>query len=249
VQFVQPPDRQEVAAELKRMAAEAGATGHVTVAAIEGDAGSAIVDEALTRKAALIVMATHGRSGVQRLLLGSVAEAVLETAACPVMTVPPHAVADREGDVRITRVLCAVDYSPASYQALGFALAIARERHAALTVLHVVESLPDDDVSAGTSVTVPEFPKALLADAHEKLRGVISEAAPGRAGIVDRVVSGRAGDEILAVAADMGADLLVMGARSPGALGTAFFGSTTSHVVRQAACPVLTMRAAPIIGG
>lgn len=247
VQFVQPPDREEVKAELRRMTEDAGVTERVTVVAIEGDAGPAIVDEALTRKAALIVMATHGRSGLERLLLGSVAEAVLKTAACPVVTVPPHAVAVREGDVRVTRVLCAVDYSPASFQALGFALAIARERHAALTVLHVVESLPETPDTEMAPVSVPEFRGALLAQEGERLRGLIGEAAPGRAGIVDRVVSGKAQDEILAVATETGADLMVVGAHGSGALGAALFGSTTTHVVREAPCPVLTVRAAPLV--
>ena len=98
----------------------------------------AMVWRARTTLADLIVIGTHGRSGFERLMLGSVAEKVLRKAACPVLTVPAHApdaVPREAGSVR--RILCPVDFSSSSEDALEYALAsLAQEAHARLTVLH-----------------------------------------------------------------------------------------------------------------
>lgn len=249
VHVVQPPSRDEVQAELRRLAERAGAdVDRLTVAAVEGSAASAIVDEALTRHAALVVMGTHGRGGFDRLLLGSVAEKVLRKSPCPVLTVPPHAPAIHADDVAVTRILCPMDYSPAAHQALGFALAIGRQRHAAVTVLQVIEWLSDEEPRATAHFNVAEFRSALVADAHERLRALIAEAAPGRAGIDDVVAIGRAHVTVVETAAATGADLIVMGTQGRGAVGTALFGSTTQHVVRAAECPVLTVRGVTTAG-
>ncbi len=249
VHVVQPPSREQVQAELQRLAEHAGAdTERLTVAAVEGGAAAAIVDEALTRKAALVVMGTHGRSGFDRLLLGSVTEKVLRKSPCPVLTVPPHAPATRADDVAVTRILCPMDYSPAAHQALGFALAIGRQRHAAVTVLQVIEWLAEEETRATAHFNVAEYRRALVEDAHERLRALITEAAPGRAGIEEAVTIGRAHQQVVTVAAERGADLIVMGAQGRGAVGTALFGSTTQHVVRTAECPVLTVRGVTTAG-
>lgn len=249
VHVVRPPSRDEIEGELRLLAERAGAdVDRLTVATVEGSAAAAIVDEALTRKASLVVMGTHGRGGFDRLLLGSVAEKVLRKSPCPVLTVPPHAPATRADDVTVTRILCPMDYSPAAHQALGFALAIGRQRHAAVTVLQVIEWLADEEPRAMAHFNVAEFRGALVADAHERLRALIAEAGPGRATIDDVVVIGRAHAKVIETAADKGADLIVMGAQGRGAVGTALFGSTTQHVVRAAECPVLTVRGVTAAG-
>jgi nucleotide-binding universal stress UspA family protein len=249
VRVVQPPSRAEVEAELRRLAERAGAdTERLTLAAVEGSATATILDEALTRRAALVVMGTHGRGGFDRMLLGSVTEKVLRKAPCPVLTVPPHAPAVHVDDVAVTRILCAMDYSPAALQALGFALAIGRQRHAAITVLQVVEWLAEEEPPEMAHFNVAEFRGALITDAHERLRAVISEAAPGRAGVEDAVVIGRAHRAVIATAEDKGADLIVMGTQGRGAVGAALFGSTTQHVVRAASCPVLTVQGVTTTG-
>ena len=85
----------------------------------------------------LIVMGTHGRGGFQHLVLGSVTERVLRRAVCPVLTVPPRA----QSTSRLTfrRLLCAIDFSESSMAALRFALSLAQESEARLTMLHVLE--------------------------------------------------------------------------------------------------------------
>jgi len=84
-----------------------------------GDPQSTIIDQALSKKADLIVMGTHGRRGFKRLLLGSVTEAVLREAPCPVLTVPADARAPLPEAGTFKRILCPIDFSPSALQALN----------------------------------------------------------------------------------------------------------------------------------
>ena len=82
-------------------------------------------------------MGTHGRSGFDRLMLGSVAEKVLRRAPCPVLIVPPRA-NEATSCVTFARILCAVDFSPASLHALDYATALAAKGGPGVTALHAV---------------------------------------------------------------------------------------------------------------
>jgi nucleotide-binding universal stress UspA family protein len=101
-------------------------------------------------------MGTHGRSGFNRLLLGLVTEKVLRTSPCPVLTVPPHAPAVPPSDVAIRRILCPIDFSSAALQAFGFAMDLARRTNASVTVLYVIEWLPEEEPRALAHFNVPE---------------------------------------------------------------------------------------------
>src|SRR5215471_2297226 len=102
-----------------------------------GQPAHAILERASKLPADLIVIGTHGTSGFQHLVLGSVTEKVLRRAACPVLTVPPRAHATSQLPFR--RLLCAVDFSDASLDAVRSAVSLADESGAALTLLHVLE--------------------------------------------------------------------------------------------------------------
>ena len=91
---------------------------------------------ARTLPADLIVLGTHGTSGFQHLILGSVTEKVLRKAPCPVLTVPPRV---QSSTTQFTRLICAVDFSDCSLKAATFAASLAKESGAYLTLLHVVE--------------------------------------------------------------------------------------------------------------
>ena len=242
MQVVYPLSEEEVTVELRRMGGEAGLEGDgVSLAAAAGDPVDAIVDRAVAMPADLLVMGTHGRRGFDRLLLGSVTERVLRQSPCPVLTVPPHA-PERAPRVRLQQILCAVDFSPASLQALGFALDIARQGGGRLTVLHVVEWLPGEEPRTYEHFNVPEFRRYLTDDARQRLRAQVPAAARAEIEVEEVVATGRAYREVLASAAERAADLIVMGAQGRGAVGLALFGSTTQQVVRAAGCAVLTVR-------
>lgn len=91
------PDEMDVTRLLADAAALAGPDVSVTIASAGGDPAEEILRYATLHAIDLVVVGTHGRSGVSRLLLGSVADRVLRGAACPVLAVPPRAVA-HEGE-------------------------------------------------------------------------------------------------------------------------------------------------------
>jgi nucleotide-binding universal stress UspA family protein len=243
VRIVYPMPREEVIAELGRALEVAGVDPERPALTAEaGDAGATIVDQAVALRADLLVMGTHGRSGFDRLLLGSVTEEVLRKAPCPVLTVPPHAAGGEPKDVVFKQVLCPVDFSSASLQAVGFALDLARQAKGRVTLLHVIEWLAEHEPQTNVHFNVPEFRRHLSEMAHERLRTLVAEASRTECRVEDVVVAGRAYRQILETARTRNAQLIVMGAQGRGAVGLTLFGSTTQQVVREAECPVLTVR-------
>jgi nucleotide-binding universal stress UspA family protein len=193
----------------------------------------------------LIVVGTHGYSGFDHVMLGSTAERLLHHAPCPVLTVPRGA--DEAGfldRVRFSHVLCAVDFSPASIEALAQGLSIAQEHGAQLTLLHVLETLADEDARTQAHYRVGEFVTERRREMIQRLEDLVPESARTWCRVSSVVALGKPGRIILREADARQADLIVMGAQGRGDLGLMLFGSATQTVVREATCPVLTARAA-----
>jgi nucleotide-binding universal stress UspA family protein len=176
------------------------------------------------------------------LLLGSVTEAVLREAPCPVLTVPPHAPAAVSDTVTFKRILCPMDFSPSALQALGFALDLARQADGLVTLLHAIEWPQEEEPGASADFNIPKYRSRIAQDAQERLRALVAEESRTWVEIDDLVVFGRAYREVLRQAEATPADLIVMGAQGRGGIDLAMFGSTTQQVVRGAMCPVLTVR-------
>jgi nucleotide-binding universal stress UspA family protein len=232
------PPIDDVTAAVRAFALDALAGLEADIVVQTGDASRVIVEEAVAKTVDLIVLGTHGRSGFDRLLSGSVAEKVLRRAPCPVLTIPPHAPAVAAGGTLFTHILCAVDFSHASEQALGFAI----ELGGAVTVATVVEWLADEAPVAHPEFDVGRYRAHLVDDAGSRLRTLVQAAEVPAQCQIDQVVAvGRAHREILRLATGKGTDLIVMGAQGRGAVALALFGSTTQQVVRGASCPVLVV--------
>ena len=207
---------------------------------VQGVVVGEIVRVAAALPADLIVVGTHGRSGFDRLMLGSTTEKLLRKAACPVLTVPPHAPDVAPISTLFTRVLCAVDFSPASLRALTLAESLAGEAGAALCVMHVVEPVSVfEPVAAGAAT--PTAAANQRRDAGRRLERLISSDTRAFVATTELVTSGRASREILREAAERHSDLIVLGAHE-GLASLSGIGSTTAHVVREAQCPVVTVR-------
>jgi nucleotide-binding universal stress UspA family protein len=130
------------------------------------------------------------------------------------------------------KILYACDFSVSSLAGLEYALSLSREADARLTLLHVLEWLPGDDQRRAS----------LEAEALARLREAVPASVKEWLETEEVVTEGRAYREILRVAQEREAELIVMGVQGRGALDVMFFGSTAHHVVRQASCPVLTVR-------
>jgi nucleotide-binding universal stress UspA family protein len=167
---------------------------------------------------------------------------VLHKARYPVLTVPrkaPEAVS--AGPVPFARILCGIDFSDCSVAALRHAIALAAEAGARLDVLSVVQLIPMYETMSAVPLYYPGLLGDLKADIWKRLNSVVADAAPEIP--VERIVTvGAPHREIVRVAGERKTDLIALGAHSHGAIDHMFFGSTTNHVVRAAACPVLTIR-------
>jgi nucleotide-binding universal stress UspA family protein len=238
-------DREQLLADVKAFAETKRAPGVAIDALLrEGNTAGEILEQTTSTKADLLVIGTHGRSGFERLLLGSVAEKVLRKASCPVMTVPrrlPNAVP--AGSVLYRRVLCAVDFSESSLHALKYAISLALEADGQLTVLHVVAHEFDYTASIeyDAGMTIGDFLKARENTLQRQLQEIVKRA-PDFCRVESLMTHGKPWREVLRVAEETQSDLIVMGVQGRGAADLLFFGSTAQHVVREASCPVLTLR-------
>jgi len=211
----------------------------------EGGVANQILAFAGAEGADLLVLGTHGRGGFERWVLGSVTEKVLRKAGCPVLTVPrPAAGPPPVGSALFRGILCPVDFSAPSLRALGYALSLAQEADARLTVLTVLESLPDEFLREQRHFSIEEYRRFVIQDTREQLRKAIPEEARNWCQPEELLTEGRAYKEILRVAREQPADLIVMGVHGRNPIDIMLFGSTTQHVVREATCPVFTIRAA-----
>jgi nucleotide-binding universal stress UspA family protein len=189
----------------------------------------------------LVVMPTHSRGGLSRLLMGSTAERVVRMVDCPVLTV--HA-ADAAA-FKPKTILCATDFSDSSDAALRYACGVAQQYGATLTLLHVVTLWEYDPGNPSWRFpalpeefrqTMAEGPLAQLDDRSALCTGLEVETLLLRG--VD------AADEIVRVAGDIDADLVVVGTHGHTGLVHALLGSVADKVVRNFDGPVLTVRQA-----
>ena len=204
----------------------------------------AILAHAERQQADLIVMGTHGRSGLRRLVLGSIAEQVLFHASCAVLTVPPAApdIATTGRD-QFRRILCAIDFSPCALHGLKYALALAEQHASHLGVLHVIEAAPPIyDPVVSPPVDANEYESAAEIVTRHRLRERLPISHQLAADIEEIVAMGRADREILRVASEWQSDLIVLGIHDRNVMDALRFGSNVEPVVRHAPCPVLTVR-------
>jgi nucleotide-binding universal stress UspA family protein len=201
----------------------------------EGAVTDSILSFAEKHAVDLIVMGTHGRQGFDHLLLGSVTEKVLRKARCPVLAVPKPShnfVAPENGadPVHLRKILFATDFSRHAERALDYALSLAQEYEAELTLLHVLEEIPPSwDLSTATADVVSRLEKHIPAEARSWCT------------LKSRLRVGRPYQEIVRFALETETDLVILGVRGRNALDLALFGSTTHRVIHQAPCPVLAV--------
>ncbi|MBI2186590.1 MAG: universal stress protein [Acidobacteria bacterium] len=211
----------------------------LTIRLVErGAPGEAILAYARNADIDLIVMGTHGRTGVAHLIMGSVAETVVRGAPCPVFTV--HG--DSRGAPPFTRILVPTDFSGPSDTALDCARRLQLRFGASIHLLHVLE----EEVTAGplgAEVFVTESPEARAArlrSARERLSHRVSAADRESGRLTTEILFGPTANTIVDYAGDNGYDLIVMGTHGRTGLAHLLMGSVAERVIRSAACPVMT---------
>jgi len=189
----------------------------------------------------LIVMSTHGHTGLKHALLGSTTERVVRDAPCPVLTVREPFLPIRFPDdtpCRFKRILVPTDFSEASADGIRHAAWFARLCHGGITLLHVVES-PNYPAWGYAHLSLRD--QKLKKKAYKKLEALSGELPPDPA-VVVAVKSGDAALEIIEAAKEEKADLIVIATHGHTGLKRMLLGSVTEKVVRLAICPVLVVR-------
>lgn len=199
-----------------------------------------IVAKAEEWDADLIVMGSHGRSGLKHLLMGSVTERVMHRVGCPVLAVGARENASLDAPP-YRRILCPTKLVPGSQETVDYALALAAESEAEVEMLHVIEFMPPVVNGRDPMDDQPEFEglrRRMVDEADAELDAAIPRALRQWCTVRTRVATGDAAQNILEAARSSRAEVIVMGCQSK-PLDRALFGSTIHRVIRDAPCAVL----------
>ena len=186
---------------------------------VEAYPAEAILRTAKEVEAGLLILGTHGRSGLNRLLMGSVAEKVVRQAQVPVLVVK------REAPLAFQRLLCPVNYTAVAMEALRHAVDLASRSGAELVVISVEET---ED-------------QGVRRDHEAQLRALIPQPLQDHCRLRPAVRQGEAAEQILKMAAEEHSDLLVIGAQHRPLLEATILGTTSVRVMRHAPCSGLTV--------
>ncbi len=197
----------------------------------------------------LVVTGTHGRSGVKRVLLGSVAERLQRTLPCPFLAVravegsaPAAAVA---GDtIHLRNILVGCDFSLDSALAIQYALSLAQELEADVHLVNVIQPWYHEHLISEPAGLAEELKQAVRQTVERKLSQLVGPEERAWCDVTTSLRTGRPDDELVKYAGEVHADLIVLGLRGHGLVEELFVGSTADRVLRKAPCPVLTVRSA-----
>jgi nucleotide-binding universal stress UspA family protein len=217
---------------------EIGAEDGIETAVVRGEPGEAILEYATEHDVELIAMGTHGRTGIERYILGSVTERVVRRAEVPVFTVRAT---DRSQVGGYDEILVPTDGSEFAAAAVEHAVSIARQFDARVHVLTVVD--------LGDIARTPDYmPPAELIERLENAGEDATERIAAQVRDADleattRVRDGHPAKEILAYSDEHDVDLIAMGTAGRTGPSRFLLGSTTERIVRHAEVPVLAVNA------
>lgn len=190
-----------------------------------------VLDDAIqTNSVELIILGSHGKHGLKKLVLGSDAEQIFRHARCPVLTIGPKVVPQEAID-GFHNIVFATDFSAGSLHALQYALSLAEESEAKLTLLHVIPLVPLQHQDSGAAGAKSQLEELVPCEARDWCRPecVVRFEFPAEA--------------ILNLSKERNADLIVMGVHKRAAFASSHLPWAVAYeVVCDAPCPVLTVR-------
>jgi nucleotide-binding universal stress UspA family protein len=187
----------------------------------------------------LIVLGTHGRRGLGRLVLGSTAEKVVRTSSCPVFTIRERK--EPRPIEEIERILVPIDFSEHSKHALRYAKHIAKSYEARLQLLHVVEKVIHPPFYAQEYYQNIRQKESFPNRAREALQQFLEETEGPKISAEVHVIEGRAAADITVCANELASDLIVIATHGLTGIEHLLMGSVTEKVVRHSSCPVFTV--------
>ncbi len=211
---------------------------HVTTEIIRGISASDVILEYLHNHSHdLVVMGTHGHTGLKHLLLGSVAEKVVRFSPVPVLTV--HRSTQK---FQIRKILVPIDFSSYSREAADYAFLFARKFGATIEFIHVIEQEIHPAFYASGVDSIFEIDPSLKERVIENLQEFIEDLKIEGISTHFLVREGKAHKEIVEYARENDVDLITIATHGLTGLDYILLGSTTEKVVRWSSCPVLTVK-------
>jgi nucleotide-binding universal stress UspA family protein len=203
----------------------------------DGPPTQRILEAVADESADLLIVGTHGRTGFDRLLLGSVADRLLRQAPCPVLTARTGLPGGPRREIR--RISYATDFSPTARAAWSWVAAIAAAARAEVDLLHVTfQPVADRHMSAET---IGRMATLLQEQGRTEVERFLAQSTLPRERVHVRLVQGVAGEQIVRRAQEHAADLIVMGTHGWSGVVRWMVGSVAQYVIRTAPCPVLTV--------
>lgn len=242
-------DAQKYVIDLAQRFSGSGAKVHGRI--VEGAAADVILEAAKTEGATLIAMTTHGRSGLARWALGSVAEKVARASDVPLLLVrsfyrkAPRQPQPIEAEATpFKRILVPVDGSPASNSVVASAQKFAQLYGSEVLVLHVeTPYVPPSPVLPGMEVTLPQnAPPATFSDEDETTRTAADRFQKAGLRATRLTTVGDPASEILDLSANRGIDLIAMATHGRTGLSRWAYGSVAERVLRSGEVPILLVR-------
>ncbi len=199
---------------------------------MDGEVWDVIHQIVADKRIDLVVLGTHGRGVLHKLIVGSVAEEIFRSVKCPVLTIGPEVIPPAVPRQKMWRIVFATDFSEGSMHALPYALMFAQEHRAKLTFLHIISHSGTLPADTGDS---------LIKESKARMREFVPEgmemAAP------EFIAEfGSPGPDIVRIATELEADMLVMGVHAGHHATSHLPWTVASHVLAHARCPVLTVR-------
>ena len=188
----------------------------------------------------LVVISTHGFTGLKHLFLGSTAERVVRHAPCSVLVVREHTTNPTKLELKPNRILVPTDFSKPASKALHYALDLAREFQAEIQLLYVVPMYypASDEMLRDIAILEADLQKAGEKDLAKLVKSIRAKGTK----LQTLTRRGRPATEITEAAKELNCDLIVISTHGLTGWDRVFLGSTTEEVVRHAGCPVLVVR-------
>lgn len=234
-------------AELERLRVEYESQSPMQMRLLRGSPAPVICDLVQEELYDLLVVSSHGLTGLSRLLIGSVAERLLN-AACSIMVVKPAK--DENGemlfepvDFQLKHLLVGYDQREGAQRALAMARKLSLLTGAQVTLIHAIE--PPNYPTMLDILHEPDFATRRMQQAERTFDEVRSRYLPESAGWEFKIVAGHPWEVIPEIAEECQSDLVLIGDHQHTRWGHGFVGSTVQRVVRLAKCPVMVVKASP----
>ncbi len=226
---------------------------HVAQTSTEMRAGlpsALICDVARERQCDLIITGTHGWTGFNRVIFGSVAERVIQRGPCPVLSIPDRSPEEKakihQLSLQPKQIVLPVDFSDCSIEAYEYAVQLAKWLTAQITLVHAIEPL---SYSLDFTLTHPLQEKMNREKIDHRLQELTSLLQEQKISGHYEIVGQPSAKAILDVSSARQADLVVMGTHARKALSRLILGSTTNKVLQQSPYPILTVKSPKFEGG